>query len=103
MLLFETKHNQTLHNLDCFFVPLSLFLAKASLSKKRQKNDAQDHPRGKSKAKKEKEKTKPNKTKQTNKGNVEKLKSTYALATKLKIIKFSKALHDVKWKKKTIN
>ena len=56
----------------------------------------------KKKKKKKKNKTKQ-KTKQTNKGNVEQLKSTYALATKLKIIKFSKALHDVKWKKKTIN
>ena len=55
------------------------------------------------KAKQKKKKKKQNKTKQTNKGNVEQLKSTYALATKLKIIKFSKALHDVKWKKKTIN
>ena len=55
------------------------------------------------KAKQKKKNKKQNKTKQTNKGNVEKLKSTYALATKLKIIKFSKALHDVKWKKKTIN
>ena len=55
------------------------------------------------KAKQKKKNNKQNKTKQTNKGNVEKLKSTYALATKLKIIKFSKALHDVKWKKKTIN
>ena len=55
------------------------------------------------KAKQKKKKKKQNKTKQTNKGNVEQLKSTYALATKLKIIKFSKALHDVKWKKKTVN
>ena len=52
---------------------------------------------------KKKKKTNKQTNKQTNKGNVEQLKSTYALATKLKIIKFSKALHDVKWKKKTIN
>ena len=43
------------------------------------------------KAKQKKKKKKQNKTKQTNKGNVEQLKSTYALATKLKIIKILKS------------
>ena len=37
------------------------------------------------------------------KGSVEQLKSNYALGPKLKIIKILEALHDVKWKKKTIN